>query len=476
MATEAHATTLTFPRDMDPVDYLMFRGEQDPRSRSANAVDRVPRHGPRLRTAARDVRRGPSRVVLRLRQRVVVPALPIGSAKWIVDPDFDLSYHVRRGAPARAGHDPSAARLRPADPRRALRHGAPAVGGLPRGRSRRRRRRAALVLKMNHAVTDGVGGVELARLVYDAERDTDRGPLPPMPVPEDVSPTELVREALRHAPFALVGGAIHRVRRGVSLGTRRCAGPGRAAGDVGKLLGSAQRVIGGPPAPPSPLLRRRSLGRRFEWLEFPLDRFRRAAKAAGGSVNDAYIAGICGALRLYHDELGVPIDAMPLAMPVNLRSRRRPRGWQPLRRRAHRRARRRARSGAAHRPDPRAGAHRRLRAGDQCAERGRAGVARFPGPLSNALASKGVEHRRAGEQRPRLPRAALHRRREVGEDVAVRTGARRRDDDRAVHRGRDVLRRHQLRHRIGHRSRPVRALPARRLRRGAGASRRRKRS
>ena len=37
-------------------------------------------------------------------------------------------------------------------------------------------------------------------------------------------------------------------------------------------------------------------------------------------MNDAYIAGLCGALRRYHDALGVPIDALPLALPVNLRS------------------------------------------------------------------------------------------------------------------------------------------------------------
>jgi WS/DGAT/MGAT family acyltransferase len=86
-----------------------------------------------------------------------------------------------------------------------------------------------------------------------------------------------------------------------------------------KLVRSAQRVIGSSPAPPSPLLRGRSLGRRFEYLEFPLERFRRAAKEAAGSVNDAYIAAICGALRRYHEELGVPVEALPLAMPVNMR-------------------------------------------------------------------------------------------------------------------------------------------------------------
>jgi diacylglycerol O-acyltransferase len=37
-------------------------------------------------------------------------------------------------------------------------------------------------------------------------------------------------------------------------------------------------------------------------------------------VNDAYIAGLCGALRRYHEALGVPVDAMPFAMPVNLRA------------------------------------------------------------------------------------------------------------------------------------------------------------
>ena len=39
-----------------------------------------------------------SRIVLRLRQHVVVPALPVGAAEWITDPDFDLDFHLRRFA------------------------------------------------------------------------------------------------------------------------------------------------------------------------------------------------------------------------------------------------------------------------------------------------------------------------------------------------------------------------------------------
>ena len=70
---------------------------------------------------------------------------------------------------------------------------------------------------------------------------------------------------------------------------------------------SARRMFGSPPATSSPLLRRRGSGRRFELVGFPLSRLRHAAKAAGGSINDAYLAGVCGVLRLYHDALGLEI-------------------------------------------------------------------------------------------------------------------------------------------------------------------------
>jgi len=53
----------------------------------------------------------------------------------------------------------------------------------------------------------------------------------------------------------------------------------------------------------------------------PLADLRAAAKAVGGSVNDAYLAALCGGLGRYHEMLGVPIDALPLALPVSLRTR-----------------------------------------------------------------------------------------------------------------------------------------------------------
>ncbi|WP_157011860.1 WS/DGAT domain-containing protein, partial [Mycobacterium celatum] len=46
----------------------------------------------------------------------------------------------------------------------------------------------------------------------------------------------------------------------------------------------------------------------------------------GGSINDAYLAGLCGALGRYHEALGVPIATLPMAVPVNLRAESDPAG------------------------------------------------------------------------------------------------------------------------------------------------------
>src|SRR6202011_1462895 len=47
---------------------------------------------------------------------------------------------------------------------------------------------------------------------------------------------------------------------------------------------------------------------------------RAAAKGVGASVSDAYLAALCGGLGRYHEALGVPVDALPLALPVSLRT------------------------------------------------------------------------------------------------------------------------------------------------------------
>jgi WS/DGAT/MGAT family acyltransferase len=261
-----------------------------------------------------------SRIVVRMRQHVVEPVVPLAAPQWIVDPDFDLAYHVRRARLPEPGtirqllDFAQPIHAAPLDTARPLWE-VHLIDGLTEGDAR-----AALILKMHHAISDGIGGIALADQIYDAARDADRGRLPPRPVPEDVSSGDLVKKAVRRAPITVTTGVVRATGRVVGLGVHALRKPDRAVSDVARFVGSAQRVIGAPPVPPSPLLARRGLGRRLEWHEFPFDRFRRAAKGAGGSVNDAYIAGVCGALRRYHEALGMPIEALPLALPVNLRT------------------------------------------------------------------------------------------------------------------------------------------------------------
>lgn len=95
--------------------------------------------------------------------------------------------------------------------------------------------------------------------------------------------------------------------------------PFDAAGEVLDYANSLRRVIAPPPATGSPLLRERGLGRWFGVLETGLHELRIAAHAAGGSVNDAYVAALLGGYRRYHEQMGVPVGKVPMGMPINMR-------------------------------------------------------------------------------------------------------------------------------------------------------------
>ncbi|CKM14635.1 Putative triacylglycerol synthase (diacylglycerol acyltransferase) [Mycobacterium tuberculosis] len=171
--------------ELGPVDYLMHRGEANPRTRSGimalELLDGTP-DWDRFRTRFENA----SRRVLRLRQKVVVPTLPTAAPRWVVDPDFNLDFHVRRvrvSGPATLREVLDLAEVilqSPLDISRPL-WTATLVEGMADGR-------AAMLLHVSHAVTDGVGGVEMFAQIYDLERDPPPRSTPPQPIPEDLSP------------------------------------------------------------------------------------------------------------------------------------------------------------------------------------------------------------------------------------------------------------------------------------------------
>jgi WS/DGAT/MGAT family acyltransferase len=258
-----------------------------------------------------------SRRVLRLRQKVVVPTLPTAAPRWVVDPDFNLNFHVRRlrlpePGTLREVFDLAELSLQsPLDISRPL-WTATLVEGLPDGH-------AAVLLHMSHAVTDGVGAVEMFANIYDLERDPPPKPHAPLPIPEDLSPNDLARAGLNRLPSTILGGVLDAITGAAKVAGWVARGPVSAVTEVVEYARSGSRVLA-LAAEPSPLLKRRSMATRSEAIDVDFPALRVAAKAAGGSINDAYLAGLCGALRRYHQAFGVPIDALPMAIPVNLRS------------------------------------------------------------------------------------------------------------------------------------------------------------
>lgn len=300
---------------MSAFDALLFRGDADPRTRATLAATYVIERMP-AREQIVSVFERATREIVRLRQHVVAPPSTLLLPSWIVDPDFDLTRHLRfERLPPRATLrqllGAVEARLpEPLDPARPL-WDATFFEGLPRGR-------AGLLFRMSHAVTDGIGAVRLFASLFDTTAAPAQRPLPPAPIPEDVTPEELQREELGRLPGALLDGAGALALAATRTALRAAADPGRLGARAQEYLRSLGRILGAQ-ARPSPLLAGRSLERRLVALEVPLDALKAAGKAAGGSLNDAYLAAVTGALRLYHDALGASVESLPVAIPVNLR-------------------------------------------------------------------------------------------------------------------------------------------------------------
>ncbi|MDQ2706356.1 MAG: hypothetical protein M3Z25_01360 [Actinomycetota bacterium] len=83
---------------------------------------------------------------------------------------------------------------------------------------------------------------------------------------------------------------------------------------------SLRRVLIPPDAVGSPLLARRSLTWRFAALDVPVADLKAAGKAAGGSINDAYLAALLGGYRRYHEAMAASVpEAIPIAIPISVR-------------------------------------------------------------------------------------------------------------------------------------------------------------
>ncbi len=289
-----------FTASMSASDSVMWTIERDPELRSTViAVSMLDRPPDRMRLRSRVEQA--MRDIPRMRQ-VVEPAGRGGlTPRWADAGNVNLDYHFR-----------TVAAPKPRDRRWLLDFAAALAGsgfdktrplwemvvveGLETGG-------AALVLKVHHSVTDGVGGVQLLMTLLDASRR----PAHPRPAMEESGVEPLDRPLALRLVAAAGGVAADAVHLPESAGNAI-----RTAVSIGRLVAPA----GGRR---SSVLVGHSTDWHFDVCERPLDDLKRAGTATQGSINDVFLAALAGGLHRYHLAHGQRVEDLRLTLPVSLR-------------------------------------------------------------------------------------------------------------------------------------------------------------
>ncbi len=305
---------------MSDGDALMWSIERDPILRSTITgvwlLDQAPDRARLHDRAERALYHIP-----RLRQRVAANPFSIAPPRWEIDPDFDLGFHLRfvrapGGGSVRDLLDfcqPIA--MQSFDRDRPLWE-MYVVECLEGGT-------AGLVMKVHHSISDGVGMVQMMGRLMETFRTPDPSrthkPLPPLPEPAYKGVGERFLDALgyeRRRQVSRAMGVLDALWTGVPEAIRH---PIDTAQELADALGSVGRLLKPVSEPLSPIMRGRSLRRRLDVMSVPLAKLRDAARVAGGTVNDAFVAGIAEGLNLYHARHGAPVEALRMTMPINVR-------------------------------------------------------------------------------------------------------------------------------------------------------------
>ena len=248
----------------------------------------------------------------RFRQRIRYVPFGLARAVWVDDPDFDLSFHVRRSAlPAPGGmRQLSDLVARLVD--RQLEPGRPLwelylIEGLADGR-------LAILTKTHHVLLGGPNAVDLAQVLMTDERASaeveEVATWTPVPSPGDgvlildalitiaTDPLELVRRSAR------LVNVVERASRGI--------------------VGAASLTVLRPPGGLADMFRTsRPRGSRVGLASFPLSEARAIARAHDCKVNDVVLAVLCGALRSWILSCGHPLstsDTLRAIVPMAVTS------------------------------------------------------------------------------------------------------------------------------------------------------------
>ena len=241
-------------------------------------------------------------LIPRYRQKVREVSLGLARPVWVDDPDFDITYHIRRSALPSPGSDSQlhdlVARLgsRQLDKTRPLWE-MYLVEGLAKNR-------IAIYTKSHQALVNGMTAVEIGHVIADRTQK-------PPEFGEDIW-----IPAREPSDARLVWGAVGEwvARPTTQLAAVRSAvtevatNAGQLA-EVGRRFADVARTVARGTAPSSPLNATVSRNRRFTVAGHRLDDYRQLRARYDCDVNDVVLAVVAGALRNWLMSRGEPVTS-----------------------------------------------------------------------------------------------------------------------------------------------------------------------
>ncbi len=256
-------------------------------------------------------------LVPRYRQRLAYVPLDQGRPVWTDDPHFNPRYHIRHTGLPRPEDETELKQLAGRIISQRLDRSKPLwelwlvahMAG----------ERFAVIAKTHHALVDGISGVDITTVLFDASPEPAGTPRPPVPwVPRPLpGPAKLLADALVErstAPAEMARGARAIMRR-----------PRRALERVkDALVGVGATTLAGvsAPAPPSPLNVEIGSHRRYTWVDADLAQFKAIKDSLGGTLNDVVLAAVSLTLGRHMRAQGFDTEGLVLKamVPVSVRA------------------------------------------------------------------------------------------------------------------------------------------------------------
>jgi WS/DGAT/MGAT family acyltransferase len=172
--------------------------------------------------------------------------------------------------------------------------------------------RTAILLKLHHAMADGIGGMMIASALFDLAADAPAGEPDDAWAAEPAPPVQdLVRDAVEDAILHPIQSLAHVARQPWIVAETLSASA------------DAVRTVAGMGAPPrGPFDGRVGPNRRFATVERPFSVFRSIKQALGGTVNDVVLTVVAGGVHALLESRGEATRGRTLRamVPVSVRA------------------------------------------------------------------------------------------------------------------------------------------------------------